>query len=1311
MRLNAPMSGSGIGRASTGRLAADTSLSLALGLPLRNRVLLDELLSQLYEPGSTNFHKFLTAQQFAAQFGPSEQDYQAVIEFAVTNGLTMAATHNDHIVLNLEGSVSNIERAFGIRLHTYRHPTEGRDFFAPDTQPSAPPSLVLSEVEGLSDFRRPRPLMRAARPLQAKPLSGSAPGGYYAGKDFRNAYAPGSSLTGAGQSVGLLEFSDYFKVDITNYQYSIGLTNYVPLKNVVVHLPAPTTANNGEVALDIEVAIAMAPGLSQVIVYESKSVNPSSLLSRMADDNLAKQLSSSWSWSGGPSATIDGIFQQMAAQGQSFFQASGDSDAYTGGNALDNAALADAPVDSPYITVVGGVTLAMNGSGSGWSSERVWNYSSFGGSEANVGSSGGISAYYPIPSWQTNISMASNQGSTTRRCIPDVAMTGDGVYVAYNNGSSSGFAGTSCAAPLWAGFTALINQQSLASSGKTVGFLNPALYAIATGPNYAACFHDTSIGNNTGTNTPGFFNATAGYDLCTGLGTPSGTNLINALAPDLLFLSQPANQNATNGNNVTFNVGVGGQPPLVYRWLFNGIALTNGGNVSGVSGSALTLTPALYGNAGNYDVIVTNAYGSITSSIATLNVTFPPTINPQPADQTALAGSNVIFSAIAAGASPLAYQWLKDGNRLNDDSGTSGATTPTVTLMGVTGTSAGGYCLVVTNGYGAVTSSVASLNIVFPPLITTLITNQIIECGDGATFVTAASGTPPLRRQWSIDGTPVVGATNTTLTLSNMHLPGRGISVVVTNLYGRASNSAALTIIDTTPPVITLNGSKTIYGELGGAFSDPGAVAIDVCAGSIPVTTTGAVNTSAIGTNTLVYSANDGNGNTAASITRAIIVQDTTPPVVIWSFTNRVIAANADCTAEMPDVTGTNSIFATDLSGSLDYHQFPTNGASLSLGTNTVVITVLDGSSNAVFSTNLIIVADESAPVIMTQPQSRTNLVGTSTSFEILAAACTPVAYQWRFNDVALTDQTNATLNFANVNAAASGNYTAVATGSGGSSTSAVAALSVMLRTPTLTIASFENPSGYHDSVSFTARVAPTNATGSIQFLTNGVAWDLESLAEGQATSPSLASLPRGTNVITASYSGDASDLSATHFLLQIVTNHPPIAASVFYTRAAGSPFTFAVADLATQWSDADGDTLLLANVGVSTNHVTLASNNNGTLVYSATNDVADQFVCTIDDGRGGTNFQIVNIAVAPLSTNSVPVFIGVAAHADGSVTMNLGGAPGYTYLLEATTNLLSAGDWQAVATNAPGTNGVWQFIDSEATHYPQRYFRLQLSP
>ena len=301
----------------------------------------------------------------------------------------------------------------------------------------------------------------------------------------------------------------------------------------------PTTganSGNGEVSLDIEMAMAMAPGLAKIVVFEGNPNNfaPNDILNAMAASTTVKNLSCSWGWSGGPSTTTDNIFKNMSAAGQSFFQASGDNDAFTTGassvNGVDNASLYNAPSSSPYITQVGGTTLTMNGNGASYASETVWNWGYDSDAGGYIGSSGGISSHYSIPSWQTNVNnMAGRGGSTSFRNIPDVALTANNVFVDDGDGGSDVYGGTSCAAPLWAGFMALVNQQAVGSGKASAGFINPAIYTIAAGSSYAACFHDVTTGNNTWPGSPNLFYATNGYDLCTGLGTPAGQSLINAL--------------------------------------------------------------------------------------------------------------------------------------------------------------------------------------------------------------------------------------------------------------------------------------------------------------------------------------------------------------------------------------------------------------------------------------------------------------------------------------------------------------------------------------------------------------------------------------------------------------------------------------------------------------------------------------------------------------------------------------------------------------------------------------------------------------
>ncbi len=529
-----------------GLLPATNRLNLAIGLPLRDAPGLADFLAQLYDPASPNFRQFLSPEEFTARFGPTEQDYEAVKKFAQTNGLAVTMTYSNRLVLDVAGTAAAVEKAFHITLRIYQHPTEARDFYAPDTEPVVDAALPVVDVQGVSDFWRPHPRVHRMNALAANAIAknGSAPdgSGSYFGNDFRNAYVPGTTLTGAGQTVGLFEADGYYSKDIIAYAAAAGngRTNII-IQAVLLDgfNGVPTTgANSGnpEVSLDIEMAMAMAPGLAKIVVFEGNPNNfaPNDILNSMlASSATVKNLSSSWGWSGGPSTTTGSIFTNMAAVGQSFFNAAGDSDAFTTGassaNGVDNPSTYNTPSSSPIITQVGGTTLTMNGNGVSYASETVWNWGYDSAAGVYVGTSGGISSHYSIPSWQTNINLAARGGSTKQRNIPDVALTADNVFVDYGNGSRSVFGGTSCAAPLWAGFNALVNQQAAANGKPVVGFVNPAIYAIAAGSSYAACFHDVTTGNDTWSGSPNSFYATNGYDLCTGLGTPAGQVLINAL--------------------------------------------------------------------------------------------------------------------------------------------------------------------------------------------------------------------------------------------------------------------------------------------------------------------------------------------------------------------------------------------------------------------------------------------------------------------------------------------------------------------------------------------------------------------------------------------------------------------------------------------------------------------------------------------------------------------------------------------------------------------------------------------------------------
>jgi hypothetical protein len=603
------------------RLSSEKHLNLAIGLPLRNQQALDDLLRQIYDSASPNYRHYLTPEQFTEQFGPTEQDYQAVITFMESKGLTVTYRHPNRVVLDVSGSVPDIERVFHVTMRIYQHPTEARTFYAPDIEPSLDLAIPILQVSGLDNYSLPHPkfqIQPADQILGTAPKSGSGPGGAYRGNDFRAAYLPGvttNQLSGAGQIVGLLEFEGYYSNDIAIYESQASLPN-VSLTNVLIggFSGNPSSVSNNailEVSLDIEMAIAMAPDVSEIIVYEAPNPSPwPDLLNRMVNDNLAKQIGCSWGnpSPGAPDPTSEGIFKQMAAQGQSFFNASGDSDAFT-------ASGIPFPSESTNITQVGGATLTMTGGGGSYASETVWN------SGSGLGSSGGISTYYPIPGWQQGINMTTNQGSPTMRNVPDVALTADNVYVvANNNHNYTDVGGTSVAAPLWAGFTALVNQQALAKGQAPVGFINPAIYAIGKSGNYTADFHDITTGNNTWPSSPTNFYAVAGYDLCTGWGTPNGINLINALAAPDAFGVLP-------GTGFTAIGPVGG-PFTATTQIFS---LTNSGGTSfdwllismpsWLSATSLGGTLAAYGST-NVTVSLNSVGSNMLAGVYATNLIF-----------------------------------------------------------------------------------------------------------------------------------------------------------------------------------------------------------------------------------------------------------------------------------------------------------------------------------------------------------------------------------------------------------------------------------------------------------------------------------------------------------------------------------------------------------------------------------------------------------------------------------------------------------------------------------------------------------------
>ncbi len=493
-----------------GHLPVQQRISLALSLPLRNQDQLERLLEDIYNPYSANYHHYLSVEEFADRFGSTEEDYAAVIRFAESHGLTVVGKGRNRVVLDVEGTASNVESAFHTSLAVFQHPTEARTFYAPETEPVADLAVPVLHISGLDNFDRPQAKNTVSAAVTPK-ASGSGPSGSFYGSDLRKAYYGTGTLNGAGQTLAIFAYKGYNMSDITTYFTNTKQTLTVPIKAISVN-GASTVCGSGcvdiEQALDIEQAISMAPGLTQLRMYVGK--NDISIFNQIATDNVAKSVSCSYGWAKDQSS-LDPILQEMAAQGQSVFVATGDQGSNTAANVVW-------PSDDAWVTAVGGTVLTTNSAGGAWKSETGWV------SSAGMVSKNGVA----IPSYQqlAGVVTGSNGASSTLRNIPDVSSQSSAAqYVCANGSCRTQGGGTSYAAPLWAGLIAMANQQSVSTGGATVGFINPTLYAIGTGGTFTSDFHDILSGSN------GKYSSVSKYDLVTGWGSPIGVNLINALVP------------------------------------------------------------------------------------------------------------------------------------------------------------------------------------------------------------------------------------------------------------------------------------------------------------------------------------------------------------------------------------------------------------------------------------------------------------------------------------------------------------------------------------------------------------------------------------------------------------------------------------------------------------------------------------------------------------------------------------------------------------------------------------------------------------
>jgi hypothetical protein len=311
-----------------GPVPADTIVPLAIGLPVRDPEGLQTFIQQVSDPKSPNFRKYITQAQFTATYGATDADYQTVKEWATASGLSIYATYSNNLLLSVSGTAEQIEQALFVNL-VYRLRTDGSTFVAVDREPSLNLSVPILQISGLAEFRIPQPAIVNS----TGGCPGSNCGSSHRAADIRNAYLGPSadllSLDGTGQVVGLLELNSYSQSDIAGYgQLQIPQINPANAVLNVVNSPPPFSSysNDSETALDIEMVQAMAPA-AKVLVFQTAlgiTLHGDDVLHRMATSN-PPLTSASCSYFFGRSGNSQQALSQMAANGVSFFTASGDT--------------------------------------------------------------------------------------------------------------------------------------------------------------------------------------------------------------------------------------------------------------------------------------------------------------------------------------------------------------------------------------------------------------------------------------------------------------------------------------------------------------------------------------------------------------------------------------------------------------------------------------------------------------------------------------------------------------------------------------------------------------------------------------------------------------------------------------------------------------------------------------------------------------------------------------------------------------------------------------------------------------------------
>ena len=1010
--------------------------------------------------------EIISREEMSAKYFPLAADYEAVAAWLTAQGLTVTRDDTMRLSLFARGTISQLKQAFQVDFA--RVTTEDGEFTSAITAPSLPAALepALVGVNGLQPHLRPHKMTAALVAQKASLTSPNAPP-YLPSEILKGYSANTTGLTGAGQTIAIVIDTYPLDSDLTTFWTNCHISR-LPNSSVqhfqVPGTPAPsnpaTLDSSGiplgtEAVIDAELTSSLAPG-ANIRVYTTGELTFTNLSRgyQQVYDDLASQPTLhvlNLSYGIGENLTTFSQrqsdaqhFAALAGGGVTVFASSGDggsnpdpnSGAYNASATLQPAH----PASDPNVTGVGATTLMLDASSGAETSETAWSLNQY--SKGLAASGGGISLYFSRPDWQTGTGVPGG----TMRLVPDVAVVGDpstGAYIVNvglgsNDPGGHTWGGTSISAPVWSGFGALLNQARASSGLPPLGLLGPKIYPLIG----TTSLRDMTSGNN------GYYTATAGYDMVTGVGAPNIPALVQAIASVSsapVILTQPVSQTVPPGQNATFSVTASGSPLPAYQWQLQtpGGAtwsnLSNNTTYGGATTATLTMNSVTDTMSGNlFQCVISNTNGTATTAPpAALIVTYPLSLSTL-AGQAGSSGSTDGTGSAARFNDPSDVAADSAGNVYVAD--TNNHTIRKITSAGVVTTLAG---LAGTSGSTDGTGSAARF---YLPAGLTVDGSGNIYVADTYNHtirkITSTGAVSTLAGQAGSSGSADGSGSNALFNYPS------GVAVDSSgDLYVADTNNFTIRKVTPAGAVSTVAGLAGISGISDGAgsaarFSSPEGVTVDG-SGNLyvadtdnhtirKITPAGAVTTLAglAGTS----GGGDGSGSVAQFQYPSDLAVDSAGNLYVADTDNHTIRkiTPAGLVGTVAGLAGSSG--STDGVGSVARMFYPTG-------------VTLDGSGNVyVADTNNhtvrkgIVVA---LPQITAQPQSQTVTAGANATFTVQATGLPAPTYQWYNTGVMIGGATSATLTLSNVQATNAGSYYVVVTNVAGSVTSNAATLTV----------------------------------------------------------------------------------------------------------------------------------------------------------------------------------------------------------------------------------------------------------------------------